>query len=715
MRKNTTILIAMLLATDPAYAQNNAIIMRGDAMTYDQDKSLATARGNVEIVRDSSILIADEVSYDKEADLLNARGNVSILDAEENTFFAKTVVLKRNMENGIIDGFQARLKDNSLFAAEKATIISKNVYGLERAVYSPCPVCKGKRIMWQIKSDHVTYDKEKKKITYRKAIFEVFNIPVLYFPYFSHATAQGDRRSGFLIPKQGSSSQIGRYIKFPFYLNIAPNKEATISPTFTTKGGTILQGKYTHLTRLGTYNIEASGVKTNKQKAINYNPPYNHPYRHHIHLHGDFNLDPKWKAKVNYKKASDKTYLREYNISGEDYLRSIATLEYLSANDYANFNSLYFQGLRPEDDTQTAPFILPLIDSYIEKDASYGSKVSLTSNFLSIMRHIGASSNRISLKGEWRLPFVTENGHLMSLSSSVRTSLYYIDKKNLDHFLKPYYTGLAIPEVKLDWRFPLAKVIDNNTFLVEPIVNLILSPYKKSNQKILNEDSRFAEISEQNLFNSNHFPGLDRIETGPRSSYGISASYIDHKLGTISARFGQSYRVYADPALDIRSGMHGNFSDYVGRIGFAPNQILDLVYRLRLNKKDLSIRKNEAIANIKLNKINLHMNYITFSDIIPEREFATSTRQLYGHANIWLNEKWRVGPYVRLDLRDKKVVLAEDKTRNRILNAGGVLTYEGDCVSATYSINRDYTKDLRINRKPGITQSVTFSLKNLTQ
>lgn len=250
-------------------------MLTADQVGYDQKNSIAIAIGHVEVVQDNTILLADRVTYNQKADEVHATGHVSILEPTGDVLFADDAVLTNQLQKGIVKQFRARLKDNSLFASREAHKESKNVTKLRNAVYSPCHVCQPEpgespqAPMWQMAARKVTVDEEEQRVIYRDAFMEVYGVPVIYTPYFSHATPDSPNQSGLLMPQYMHATDLGNVIKQPVYLSLAPNADMTLTPWYMTGEKPLLEGEFRGLTEDGkitmrgaitdTYNRDAYG------------------------------------------------------------------------------------------------------------------------------------------------------------------------------------------------------------------------------------------------------------------------------------------------------------------------------------------------------------------------------------------------------------------------------------------------------------------------
>ncbi len=111
---------------------------------------------------------------------------------------------------------------------------------------------------------------------------------------------------------------------------------------------------------------------------------------------------------------------------------------------------------------------------------------------------------------------------MIELETQMRTDVYdvsnvqLIDGRNFSGI-----TGREIPQASVTWHYPFINRLGTSSVMIEPITNLTISPGCGNPEKIPNEDSQLPDFTDANLFSSDRFAGLDRVETGPRMSYGI--------------------------------------------------------------------------------------------------------------------------------------------------------------------------------------------------
>lgn len=695
------VLIAPAVLADD---QKLPVELTADFLHYDQNEATVSAEGSVEAIQGDKTLRADSVLYRQRTNTVRAEGNIVLKDKSGDTYYADDAEFSNDMKDGKIHSLEARLADGSLLQAEEGTRRDDTKFHMEKARYTPCPVCSHLHQitpLWQIRANDVDINKTKQKMSYKHVFFDVYGVPVLYTPYLSHPTPGADRKSGFLVPTYGTDTLLGYTLKVPYYLNIAPNIDATLEPFYTSKEGTVLSGDFRHLVQNGLYELKGSITRPDGFDEFG-RPTGRAKTRGHIEGKGAFTLDNDWTWGFAGKRSSDDTYLRRYHFGDEDTLTSRAYAEKLQDRNYTLIQTLSFQGLNAEDDPGKTPFIFPYAQTHYESAPGFkGSRWSVDTDTLVLTRSEGVQSRHVSVKTGWNLPHTTRSGHVLALKTNVRSDIYSLDQKgpaapNLDS----EFENRIVPELEFDWSFPLVKNVEDARIFLEPVANFIASPYGGNPVAIPNEDSQVLELSDINLFSDNRFTGVDRIETGTRVNYGLRGGVHGNNGQHTDFLFGQSYRAKEDTNLSAFSGLDDNASDYVGRIMFSTAEIFDLGYRFRLDKKDLAPRRNEFLAGVNVRPVRVDIDYISL-DAGSSTLSNIGREELFGQVSWDINETWAVSTNARRDLTGG----------GGFISSGATLLYKGDCVDLATSWLREFTRDRDIEPSSAITFQVL--LKNL--
>lgn len=608
------------------------VLLSADEVTYDENLEIVTATGNVEIAEAERVLLADSISYNLKTDIVTASGNISLLEPGGEVLFADYVELTDDLREGVIRDIRILLTDRSRMAAASGVRTGGNLSQLRKAVFSPCELCREdptRAPLWQIKANRITHDQQEKVIEYRDASFELFGVPIAYTPYFEHPDPTVKRKSGFLAPVVGGSETLGTTVQIPYFWAIAPDKDLTLQPIFTTQQSVVLAGEYRQLLRDGEMRLAGSGTIADRTKASS--EVEQDVLRGHIDGEGRFDINETWRWGFDLNRATDDTYLRLYNFSNKRTLTSRFFAEGFRGRNYLSVDNYFYQGLRATDDNEEAPIILPMLDyNFSGEPGVVGGRYSLDANVMALHRIEGRQSRRVSLTGAWELPYTSPLGDVYKLRASLQTDGYWVADFNNEQGSEvnpttnkqDFITGRIFPQLSLLWRYPWISEGEESRQVIEPVVQAVLSPDFKANPgEIPNEDSQDFEFDDTNLLSLNRFTGIDRVDPGSRIDYGLKWNLITER-GAISTVFlGQSYRLDTDINFAPGSGLDDNFSDYVGRVGLAPFDFFNLAYRFRVDKDKLEAQRNELNVSIGPPALNFQLNYLSIDFDADEEEF----------------------------------------------------------------------------------------------
>lgn len=676
------------------------VLLRADAMSYDRELGNVVANGHVEVSRDGRILLANSLTYNQRDDILTASGNVSLMEADGTVFFADYVELTGDMKNGIVKDIRIILNDGSRIAANGARRTDGTVHEMTKGVYSPCNLCAkdpSRPPLWQVKAVKVTQDNVQHVVSYEDAWLEVKGVPVAYTPYFSHPDPTVKKKTGFLAPSIGSSSDLGTITKVPYFININPSQDVTLTPIYTSEEGPVLSAEYRQHLRDGKFTATAS-ITEDSQDDI----------RGHIATDGRFNLDDTWRWGFDVNRSTDDTYTRRYHFQSSETLASFQSSQTLVSRvytegfrkrNYFSANAYTFQGLQATDDPGATPLVLPMLDfNHLGEPGKFGGRTRLDGNLAVLSRTDGMDTRRLSVDAGYDIPYIGPMGDIYTLSTSLRGDLYDVNGLERSGQVGSYngFSDRIIPEIALNWRYPFVQSRGPVLQLFEPIASLVVSPYGGNSDTIPNEDSQDVEFDDTNIFSTNRFPGLDRIEGGPRVNYGFRWGAYGSGGGHTSVLVGQSYRLKKDDTFAAGSGLEDHLSDIVARADIAPSSYLNLSYRTRLDKEDFTARKNEVVLSAGPEALRSNTSYVFF-DRQQGNEFATSREEFRQSLTARLDQFWRTGTSVVYDVEEKE-------PRSYNLN----LIYEDECLIFSTNLARTFYSDRDISPSDTILFQVTF-------
>ena len=537
------------------------------------------ANGHVSITQGAMVLLAERVEYDRASDEVTASGNVSLLEETGNVYFADSMRLKRQLRVGVVQHFKARLADGSLLVANAAERKSDTLTELWQAAYTPCRIiCNNKGEasdpLWSVDAHQATFDEGAEKIRYRDAVVRAYGLPVFYTPYFSHSTPGAPNESGILLPQYSFNNNLGSTASLPYYYVIDQSQDATLTPIYTSKEGLVMQGEYRRQFNNGKMKVDGSITNPQNRDAAG-NLIDGNQVRGYFGANGDFTINEHWDWGFGIRRATDDTYLRRYFNNTEAFLSSRVFLEghdfAVNERSFASAEGLAFQGLQAADDNDKIPIIFPLLNLSLQgnKD-SLGGRWGVDANAMSLTRNDGAGSRRLASLTRYNLPYLTDSGQLLTLGAQMRSDIYSVDDVALsDGRNYNGTTGRLVPEVNALWRMPFEKRFESSaSWVLEPTVGVALSPGGGNPEKLPNEDSQIPEFTDANLFDFNRFSGWDRIESGPRATYGLRSQYLFPTGQNITFVAGQHARLEPNTLFPFSNDLDSRLSDYVGKVGF---------------------------------------------------------------------------------------------------------------------------------------------------
>lgn len=653
-------------AESPAKGESEEppILFSADQLTHDRELGITTATGNVEIIRGDRTLLADTVTYNEPRDFVTASGNIALVEPSGEVLFADYMELTGDLKTGAIENFRAILSDGSRVAAASGRRTDGNRTVMKKGVYSPCYLCPEdpeSPPIWQIKAVRVIHDQADQTVEFNHAWLELAGVPILYTPYLSQPDPTVKRKTGFLPPEFGASSDLGFVFQAPFFWAIGPHSDMTLAPALMTNEGPLLDGEYRH--RLTHGNLLFQGSIT-----------YDSAQRTRGHVFSDFlyDIDDTWRAGFDVNRASDRTYLRKYGYNDDRTLTSRIFAEGFRGRNYLVTEGYAFDVMDSDVNQDTVPIVVPLVGyNFVGQPDDLGGRLTMDTNLAVLTREKGNDTQRLSNRLGWEVPFMGPIGDLYTFSAALWADGYHVhdlERSDDDNDEFTGYTGRLFPQGSLQWRLPLIRPGETVTQVVEPIVEFIAAPDWGNPDKIPDEDSQAFNFDESNVFGFKRFPGLDRVDQGTRVNYGLNWRLLGDRDQTANFFVGQVYQFEQDKDIFPNgSGLSDNVSDLVGAIEISPREYINLSYRTRLNKDNFAPRRNELRWRLGVDVLNVSGSYVffkqeSFEDVGKREEINTTL-------NAQLGRYWRSRVFGKRDLRTGV---------NRILGVG--LIYEDECL-----------------------------------
>ncbi|HQZ58578.1 MAG TPA: LPS assembly protein LptD [Acinetobacter sp.] len=503
-------------------------------------------KGDVIIDQEGRTIRADQVTIDSTQTYANAQGRVQLAQAG---LLTQSDQINYNLKTQTGD------LNNSLYISEQqhahghaAQILrkSENLIVLKDASYTACPP--EQKPAWKIQAKEIELNQENGRGVTRGTKLYVKDVPVLAVPYFNFPI--DDRRTtGMLSPNFGYSNDGGAQLIVPIYLNLAPNYDLTLTPSFMTERGTKLDADFRYLTEnYGSGRIWGGFLANDKQ--------YNNDERSDLHFLHNWKIDEQWETNLEFNQASDKDYFSDFNHSPNTKtdlnLRRAWELNYQHGIPglKAQFKVEDFQTLDKTIKDADKPYArLPqFLLNYVTGNAQglqyeFNNDTAYFKKSIEDDSALESSGTRIYNQLAMRYNYITPSWFYAIPEVSVRTVNTFYDQDAQNG------RGLSSDDLEKSVVVPQLSFATGITFekegkylqSISPRAFYAYAPYRNQ-ENHPNFDTTTASISYDQLFNPYRFYGHDRLDDNNFLSLGVSYNLIDPEgLERIRASVGQSY------------------------------------------------------------------------------------------------------------------------------------------------------------------------------
>lgn len=681
--------------------QEDPVDLQADSLKHDQQSNIVTASGNVMMVQNDRILRADEVSYNLTEDSVMAKGNVVLNEPNGDIHFAQEVEFKDGFKDGLVKTLQTTLADESRFQAKTGERVNAQKIKMRGASYTPCETCEynpDASPTWGIRASNVTYHEDENRISYTHPRFEVYGVPILYLPYFSHPDGSVEQKSGFLTPSLGFKSDLGTFIEQNYYVALSESMDTTLGVLAFSDDNPVGLAQFRK--RWNKAEIELNGGITHSERTDRIggeDVDVDSELRGHVLGRGVWNMNQKWRSGFRVNYASDDQYMRQYDFTNEDILENEIYAERFSGRNYAVGRIFSFQDTRIRDDDDDTfadidqPQILPeIVASFVgEPDSmpAFGGRWGAEFSTLGLRRNGEEQDvNRLSADLSWEKRAVNL-GVLTDFYASVRGDYFNVRDRSLiganSNEDDTVNETRLFPQFHMQSAYPLVKGFTKAQWIVEPIAAVTFAPNLNLKADIPNEDSQDVQIDASNIFEPNRFPGLDEVEDQSRVTYGMRTGLYGHRGSFAKVFIGQSYRFDDDDnPFPQGSGLNERESDFVGELtaNYLGRGFIN--YRTQLANDNLSSQRHEIDANLYGERWSVNSRYI-FAKALGGTDIDESREQFRTDLSYDVTENWRARFGGIQDLGD-------DPGLRRAYFA---LDYTGQCLNWSLTAQRNLTDE----------------------
>jgi LPS-assembly protein len=380
------------------------LVIDADELVYDKDKNTVSAVGSVQLFYQGRVLQADRVIYDRTTKRVYAEGHAKMTDEHGDVVYGSRFELSDNFRDGFIDSVQVLTSDKTRFSSPRVERTNGEVTVLNKAAYTACEPCKGhpeRPPFWQVRATRIIENQVTHTVYYEDAQLLFWGVPVFWMPYFSSPDSTVNKQTGVLAPQFVQGGNLGYGVGVPYFINLAPNYDVTLTPTYLSKQGLLGEVDWRQRLENGIYNIRMTGIEE-QQPGLFPAYPYgagNQRLRGSIESKGEFLLNDMWRFGWNGALMSDKFFLNDYKLRGIDfsnyYFQDVISSVYLrgqAAQSFFDLSAYHFEGTTSNDDNRTLPVAAPVFDYNrvfaVPADRTYGlgGELTVDSNIANINR-----------------------------------------------------------------------------------------------------------------------------------------------------------------------------------------------------------------------------------------------------------------------------------------------------------------------------------------
>ena len=532
--------------------------------------SNARFTGNVDIQQGNSTLTAEQAELDQKQTgqqepvrTVTATGNVHYNDNQIKLVGPKATSNLNTKDTDVYQGNYQMVGRQGRGDADMMKMRGSNRYTvLENGTFTSCLPGDDS---WSVKGSEVIHDRQEQVAEIYNARFRIGGVPVFYSPYMQLPV--GDkRRSGFLIPNAKYGSKNGFEFAAPYYFNLAPNYDDTLTPNYMSKRGLQLQNEFRYLTTPGEGLVQFDWLP-NDSKYADQHPDDGSSDRWLLYWRHNGVMDNVWRFNVDYTRVSDPTYFddltSQYGSTTDGYATQKFSVGYADENWDISLASKQFQVFSDFGNTNSYRAQPQLDVTYYQNDVGpFDTKIVGQAVKFTSVNGDNPEATRLHIEPTIDLPLSNRWG---SLNTETKLMATHYQQENIEDYndiqgnnqLKST-VNRVMPQFKTDGKMVFERDMDWSkgfTQTLEPRLQYLYVPYR--NQSDINAyDSTLLQTDYTGLFRDRSYSGLDRIASANQVAGGVTTRiYDDALVERFNASLGQIYYFSRPRTGDMSSSL----------------------------------------------------------------------------------------------------------------------------------------------------------------
>lgn len=555
------------LSSSPKLAEEISAAQRKDAPVFLSGERISgrsdletVIEGGAELRKSDTVIRADRLEYFQPTDKARAAGNVRV-NRGGNVYEGLLLELKVESFEGFFNAPRYQFLQNDAHGeADRADFLDENHTVVRNATYTTCRRKPGPDWVpdWILRAANITLDNEEDIGTAQGAVLTFKGFPVLPVPAVSFPLSD-KRKSGVLPPTLGLDTTNGTEVSVPYYLDIAPNRDATITPTVMTRRGIDIGGEFRYLEPTYSGVVRGNYMPSDTLRGAD---RWGISYTHSGTVSTGNDALGNIGLSLNINRVSDDDYWKDFTRSGgvltQRLLPSDINATWARGNWSTAVRVLQWQTLQDP----TAP-IVPPYDRYPQVTTRYalanvsGFDWSVEGDFTQFQSDRGKTlqpnAQRVYGLAQVSRPFLAPSG-FVTPKLQWHAAAYQTDA-DLSNGTRS--TDSVVPTFSLDSGLVFER--DTSYFgrdlvqTLEPRAFYVNTPYR--NQSLLpNYDTAANDFNFASIYTENAFVGHDKISDNNLLTLGLSSRFLDNESGAQIARFGVAQRLrYEDQLVTLNS------------------------------------------------------------------------------------------------------------------------------------------------------------------
>ena len=536
----------------PEQRREAPVFLQGDRVSGRADLE-TVVEGDAVMRKADTVIHADRLEYYQPNDEARASGHVRINRAG-NVYEGPLVELKVESFEGFFQQPSYHFAQNGAHGeASRADFLDESHTVVYDASYTTCRRLPGPSWMpdWVLRAASISLDNDEEVGVASGAYLSFKGVPILPVPAISFPLTE-KRKSGLLPLTAGIDNISGSTLALPYYWNIAPNRDATITPTLMTSRGVEVGAIYRYLEPGYSGRVFADSMPADKLRNLD---RWGFAWTHNGTFNSGLpNVNPVALA-LNINRVSDDNYWRDFSSS-----EALLTQRLLPGDALASWSSgpvsgtvhmLKWQVLQDVDSPITPPYDrVPQLTAHLGQSNVQGFDWTLDGDFTQFEadRALTGQPNaqRTFALAQISRPWLAPEG-FFTPKLQLHATAYQFDARLADG-------GQSASSVVPTFSLDSGLVFERNSSLfgrefvqtLEPRAFYVYTPYR--NQSMLpNYDTGAADFNFASIYLENAFVGHDKISDNNLLTMGLTTRFLDPDTGNQYARFGIAQRLRFDP------------------------------------------------------------------------------------------------------------------------------------------------------------------------